>query len=109
MAQNLAELNLGFADELKAPLKIGIGIHFGPAIVGEMGFGDAQSLTAVGDTVNIASRLETATKELNCQLVVSETVAKAAEIGTGIGKPHEIDIRAAPTSSRCWRSATRRS
>ena len=47
----------------------------------------------IGDTVNIASRLETATKELNCQLVVSETVAKAAEIGTGIGQVHEIDIR----------------
>jgi adenylate cyclase len=93
MAQNLAELNIGLGDELKSPLKIGIGIHFGPAIVGEMGFGDAQSLTAIGDTVNIASRLETATKELGAQLVVSDVVAKAAEIGTGIGEKHEIDIR----------------
>jgi adenylate cyclase len=93
MAQNLAELNIGLGDELKSPLKIGIGIHFGTAIVGEMGFGAAQSLTAIGDTVNIASRLETATKELACQLVVSEAVAKAAEIGTGIGDRHEIDIR----------------
>jgi adenylate cyclase len=93
MAQNLAELNIGFADQLKSPLRLGIGIHFGPAIVGEMGFGAAQSLTAIGDTVNIASRLETATKELGCQLVVSDIVAKAAEIGTGIGEKHELDIR----------------
>jgi adenylate cyclase len=93
MAQNLAELNVGFADELKSPLKMGIGIHFGPAIVGEMGFGEAQSLTAIGDTVNIASRLETASKELGCQLVVSDVVAKSAEIGTGVGEKHEIDIR----------------
>jgi adenylate cyclase len=97
MAQNLAELNLGLGDELKSPLKIGIGIHFGPAIVGEMGFGAAQSLTAIGDTVNIASRLETATKELVCQLVVSEAVAKSAEIGSGIGEKHEIDIRGRST------------
>jgi len=97
MAQNLAELNIGLGDELKQPLKIGIGIHFGPAIVGEMGFGDAQSLTAIGDTVNIASRLETATKELGAQLVVSDIVAKAAEIGTGIGEKHEIDIRGRST------------
>jgi adenylate cyclase len=97
MALNLVELNMGFTDQLKSPLKIGIGIHFGPAIVGEMGFGAAQSLTAIGDTVNIASRLETATKELGCQLVVSDIVAKAAEIGTGIGEPHELDIRGRST------------
>ncbi len=97
MAQNLAELNTGLGDELKSPLKIGIGIHFGPAIVGDMGFGAAQSLTAIGDTVNIASRLETATKELACQLVVSDIVAKAAEIGTGIGEKHELDIRGRST------------
>ena len=93
MAQNLAELNIGLGDELKSPLKIGIGIHFGPAIVGEMGFGETQSLTAVGDTVNTASRLEAATKELNCQLVVSEAVAHAAGLGDGTGDTHEIELR----------------
>jgi adenylate cyclase len=98
MAQNLAELNNGFAEELKTPLRIGIGIHFGPAIVGEMGFGETRSLTAVGDTVNTASRLETATKELKCQLVVSAAVAQAAGIGAGIGTPHEIDIRGRTTA-----------
>jgi len=93
MAQNLAEMNMGFAEELTVPLRIGIGIHFGPAIVGEMGYGDTQTLTAVGDTVNIASRLETATKELGCQLVLSHTVARAARIGEGIGTEHEIEVR----------------
>jgi adenylate cyclase len=93
MAQNLIEMNTGFAEELKTPLKIGIGIHFGPAIVGEMGFGETQSLTAVGDTVNTASRLEAATKELNCQLVISEAVANAAGLGDGSGALHEIELR----------------
>jgi adenylate cyclase len=93
MARNLAELNEAFAAELTSPLRIGIGIHFGPAIVGDMGFGATHSLTAVGDTVNTASRLETATKELNCQLVISETVAHAAKIDAGTGEAHEIELR----------------
>ena len=93
MSINLAELNASFGDELKSPLRIGIGIHFGPAIVGEMGFGAIHTLTAVGDTVNTASRLETATKELNCQLVVSETVARAAGLPETVGKIHEIELR----------------
>jgi len=93
MSVNLAEMNASFGDELKAPLRIGIGIHFGPAIVGEMGFGTIHTLTAVGDTVNTASRLETATKELNCQLVISEVVARAAELSDTVGQAHEIELR----------------
>jgi adenylate cyclase len=97
MARNLAEINETFAAELKSPLRIGIGIHFGPAIVGDMGFGTAHSLTAVGDTVNTASRLETATKELGCQLVVSEVVAQAAKLDAGIGEMHDIELRGRST------------
>ena len=41
------------ADELEKPLRIGIGIHTGPAVVGRMGFGAAMYLTAVGDTVHV--------------------------------------------------------
>jgi adenylate cyclase len=93
MSINLADMNASFGEELKAPLRIGIGIHYGPAIVGEMGFGTIHTLTAVGDTVNTASRLETATKELNCQLVISETVLRAAELPEALGRMHEIELR----------------
>jgi adenylate cyclase len=79
--------------ELKAPFRIGIGIHFGPAIVGEMGFPPALSLTAIGDTVNTASRLESATKEQNCQLLISDTVAHAAGLPDDIGRRCEISLR----------------
>jgi adenylate cyclase len=78
MSLKLAELNQHLAADLKSPLRIGIGIHFGPAIVGDMGFGTNQHLTAIGDTVNTASRLEAATKELQAQLVISEQVWRGA-------------------------------
>lgn len=97
MSLNLADLNRHLANDLKTPLRIGIGIHFGPAIVGDMGFGANQHLTAIGDTVNTASRLESATKELACQLVISEHVARAVGMGAAgmpeTGTRHPLQIR----------------
>jgi adenylate cyclase len=93
MARALDIFNAHHHAELKTPFRIGIGIHFGPAIVGEMGFSPALSLTAIGDTVNTASRLESATKEENCQLLISETVANGADLPQDIGRRCEIALR----------------
>ena len=78
MSQKLSVLNTQLGDELNEPLRIGIGIHSGPAIIGEMGYGTAFGLTAIGDSVNTASRLEAMTKEFGAQLVFSEDVASKA-------------------------------
>src|SRR3546814_3351126 len=75
MGAGLAQLNAALEADLGLRLKIGIGIHCGPAIIGEMGHGGAMNLTAIGDAVNTASRLESATKEFGAELVVSEEVA----------------------------------
>jgi adenylate cyclase len=93
MAIAIESFNAQHHAELKTPFRIGIGIHFGPAIVGEMGFPPALALTAIGDTVNTASRLEAATKEENCQLLISETVARGAELPVDIGRRCEIMLR----------------
>jgi adenylate cyclase len=93
MAIAIETFNAQHHAELKTSFRIGIGIHFGPAIVGEMGFPPALSLTAVGDTVNTASRLEAATKEENCQLLISDTVARGAELSADIGRRCEISLR----------------
>jgi adenylate cyclase len=93
MSEGLRELNQSLANDVTEPLRIGIGIHAGPAIVGEMGHGRATSVTAVGDTVNTASRLESLTKEYACQLVISDAVARYAQLDVEGFERHEIEIR----------------
>jgi len=93
MAENLADLNRSLESDLDEPLRIGIGIHVGAVIVGEMGYAHATLLTAIGDAVNTASRLEAMTKELGCQLVVSEKVVRHAGIDAGALRPAQVAIR----------------
>ena len=83
MSLRLDDLNDSLREELRTPLRIGIGIHAGPAIVGEIGYAGAASLTAIGDTVNTASRLEGLAKEHGCELVVSDEVIARAGIDRG--------------------------
>jgi adenylate cyclase len=92
MAERLVQLNEALVHELPEPLRLGIGIHVGHAIVGEMGYGAAMSVTAVGDSVNTASRLEGLTKTYGVELVISEAVMRHA--GVALDAPmHEIEIR----------------
>jgi adenylate cyclase len=58
-----------------------------------MGHGTAVSITAVGDAVNTASRIESLTKTYGCELVVSEAVIARAGIDAGAAPRHEIEIR----------------
>ncbi|MEM8916562.1 MAG: adenylate/guanylate cyclase domain-containing protein, partial [Pseudomonadota bacterium] len=93
MIDALGDLNRSMASDLKDPLKMGIGIHIGPAIVGDMGYGTVKGLTAVGDAVNTASRLEAMTKTLRSDLVISAEVARRAGIDDGGFEPVAAEIR----------------
>jgi adenylate cyclase len=59
----------------RPPLKIGIGVQSGPAVVGNFGADRRLEYTALGDTVNVASRLESLSKELGCTIVVGAATA----------------------------------
>jgi adenylate cyclase len=78
MQQRMDQLNARLAGELKEPLRIGIGIHCGEAIVGTMGPPKSPNYSAIGDCVNAAARLEQKSKVLNCTLLVSEQVVRTA-------------------------------
>jgi adenylate cyclase len=93
MALALERLNEHLAHDLREPLRIGIGLHAGPVILGEMGYGRVTSLTAVGDTVNVAARLEALTKEFDVQLVVSARLAERAGVDLSAAELREIEIR----------------
>ena len=93
MTARLEELNQTLAGELAEPLRIGIGLHAGPAIIGEMGYGETTSLTAVGDAVNTASRIESMTKEYKAQLMLSQGVADHADIDLSSFPSHQLDVR----------------
>jgi adenylate cyclase len=93
ISERMSELNTSLSGEIDQPLRIGIGVHAGPIIIGEMGYGGTSSITAIGDAVNTASRLEGLTKEYGCELVVSETVVGRAGLDLSTFPSHEIEIR----------------
>ncbi|WP_262297283.1 adenylate/guanylate cyclase domain-containing protein [Microvirga sesbaniae] len=97
----LVHLNEEYASEFEHPLRIAMGLHAGPAIVGQMGYGQATSLTAVGDTINAASRLEGLAKELDVELVISEDLATRAGLDLSDRDRRIVQIRgrAAPLGS----------
>lgn len=74
MRAELAALNAQWATRGLPALAIGIGLHQGEAVVGDMGSQLKKEFTAIGDTVNLAARLEGVTKEYGVDIVLSESV-----------------------------------
>ena len=68
---------LAAADEPR--LRVGIGVHLGPVLMGDIGGATQFQFTVIGDTVNVASRLESLTRQQGTRLIVSDLVLEAAK------------------------------
>ncbi len=88
MLEQMDEINRKLGSAPGTELAIGIGIHSGPAIVGSIGSIQRLEYTAIGDTVNVASRIESATKAVGEPLLFTEATRASLE--------EELDYRELP-------------
>ncbi len=102
MQSRINRLNQKLVNELKEPLRIGIGIHCGQAIVGTMGPPTAPNYSAIGDCVNTAALLETKTKELGCIIVISAEVVRHAGEDFSRFPSQEISLQGKQQSVRAY-------
>ena len=90
VSQRLRAMNAELAHDLGEPLRIAMGLHVGPVVVGDMGYGSAVGLTAVGDAINVASRLESEAKDRDVEAVAS--TALLARAGRSATRLHIRDL-----------------
>lgn len=81
MLKELDAWNSTRAQRGELPLAIGIGLNYGPAVLGDVGSEHSFAFTVIGDTVNIASRLQGLTRELKTPLIVADAIL--CQIGGG--------------------------
>jgi len=75
------------------PFDVGVGVHTGAAVVGNIGFDGVREYAVIGDTVNTASRLEGLTKELGARVLISEATRTAAGPRVRTSERHEVQVR----------------
>jgi len=89
----LDHVNAKLGLEIGKPLRVGIGIHAGPMLIGRIGYGEAVDLTVVGNAVNVASRLEAGAKQKGFQIVMSSDVATYAGCLDDAGPVLIVNVR----------------
>ena len=113
MVASVAEWNRERWAEGFSPIQIGIGLHYGPAVLGDIGGERRLEFTVVGDTVNVASRLEGLTRTLGVDVAISDELADRVEEegredlldGFAKGQPQQLKNREAPLVVWIWRAA----
>ncbi len=92
MGERLDALNAKRVEEGKAPIAIGIGLHTGELVAGNIGSPKRMQYTVIGDTVNVGSRLESLTKEQKRRTIVSGSTAALID-GAGLVDLGTVTVR----------------
>ena len=101
MRRRLTAWNAARREIGSTPLRHGIGIHTGPVIAGNIGSAERLSYTLVGDAVNLASRLQSLTRDLGCDILVSGDTRRHLDGGFALtplpavrvkGKSEEVEV-----------------
>ena len=82
--------------ELPEPIAIGIGVNTGEAVIGNMGSDNRFDYSAIGDAVNTAARLESATKEAGVDILIGESTAKKMPFDLTLLAPIKVKGKAKP-------------
>lgn len=93
MIEALKELNVYLLKNFHVSFSIGIGIHYGVAIIGNLGHPEKIQKTAIGDTVNFASRIEQATKDSETTFLISEPIYQILKDEIELGKRIQTEIK----------------
>ena len=93
IASEVAALNELMRLEWEEPIRFGIGVASGGAIVGRIGYGENTVFTALGDPPNIASRLEQQCKRLGCEVVITDEVCRRAGVLRNGLPCHRLELR----------------
>ena len=89
----LERFNKRLADEGSAPVAIGMGVHLGHVVLGEIGAAGAAPRTLIGDAVNTASRLEGQTKALKVQALLSVDLLQATGMTVTTSEMTDLSLR----------------
>lgn len=89
------------------PMRVSVGVHFGPATIGDVGPSRRLEFAVIGDTVNVAARLEAATRDLGCRILMSDTLVArlgpaAGPVLAGFARHDDLLLRGRQTPLDVW-------
>lgn len=102
IVEALDQFNVYLKEHFGHQFRIGVGVHSGPAVVGSIGYSKKRQYTAIGDTVNTASRIESLTKKAGARVLVSEAVRRRCGDGFPWGRIFETQLRGKSERSRLF-------